>query len=150
MPISSTETPFPKPANDDGSPPQNIVENINSDTSHSTTSTDPHLSGEAKNLNPNLTIPSSSSQHDEEAAQIAHIESSKYIVKQLKELYRNHVVDAEKRYHLHFNFRLPTDGDIRDNEFDAAPMVLLIGQYSTGKVWSIAIFFSSIFLRFID
>jgi GTPase SAR1 family protein len=26
-----------------------------------------------------------------------------------------------------------SDGEIKDNEFDAAPMVLLIGQYSTGK-----------------
>ncbi len=61
--------------------------------------------------------------------------SSKYIVKRLKELYRDHVVEAEKRYHLHFNFCLPTDGPIKDSEFDATPMVLLIGQYSTGKVW---------------
>ena len=59
--------------------------------------------------------------------------SSKFIVQKLKELYYNHVVDAEKRYHLHFNFCLPTDGPIKANEFDAAPMVLLIGQYSTGK-----------------
>ena len=60
--------------------------------------------------------------------------SSAYIVKQLKELYKGHVVDAEKSYHLHFNFCLPTDGEIKDSEFDATPMVLLIGQYSTGKV----------------
>ena len=60
--------------------------------------------------------------------------SSKHIVKRLKELYRNHVVEAEKKYHLHFNFCLPTDGEIKDSEFDATPMVLLIGQYSTGKV----------------
>ncbi len=60
--------------------------------------------------------------------------SSTFIVKRLKELYQNHVLDAEKRYHLHFNFCLPTDGEIKESEFDAAPMVLLIGQYSTGKV----------------
>ena len=59
--------------------------------------------------------------------------SAKFIVQRLKELYKNHVVDAEKQYHLHFNFSLPTDGEIKDSEFDAAPMVLLIGQYSTGK-----------------
>mmetsp|Transcript_8487 Transcript_8487/g.17691 ORF Transcript_8487/g.17691 Transcript_8487/m.17691 type:complete len:617 (+) Transcript_8487:33-1883(+) len=134
MSISSApETPFPKPVEDDGSPPHNIVENINSDTSHSTASTGEHSSVDAKHVNPNLTMPSSSSQDHDEAAQIAKMESSKYIVKQLKELYRKHVVDAERRYHLHYNFRLPTDGDIRDSEFDAAPMVLLIGQYSTGK-----------------
>ena len=60
--------------------------------------------------------------------------SSKYIVERLKELYHNHVLEAEKQYHLHFNFCLPTDGEIKDSEFDAKPMVLLIGQYSTGKV----------------
>ena len=60
--------------------------------------------------------------------------SSVYIVGRLKELYRDNVAGAEKRYHLHYNFRLPTDGEIKDSEFDAAPMVLLIGQYSTGKV----------------
>lgn len=60
--------------------------------------------------------------------------SSAFTVKRLKELYKSHVLDAEKRYHLHFNFCLPTDGEIQDSEFDATPMVLLIGQYSTGKV----------------
>lgn len=38
---------------------------------------------------------------------------SKYIVAKLKELYRCHVVDAERRYNLHFNFALPTDGEIK-------------------------------------
>ena len=60
--------------------------------------------------------------------------SSTFIVKRLKELYQSYVLDAEKRYHLHFNFCLPTDGEIKESEFDATPMVLLIGQYSTGKV----------------
>jgi len=73
------------------------------------------------------------SQDDEELT-AADDASSAYIVKQLKELYKGHVVDAEKSYHLHFNFCLPTDGEIKDSEFDATPMVLLIGQYSTGKV----------------
>lgn len=39
---------------------------------------------------------------------IANDASSKFTVRKLKELYRNHVVDAEKKYHLHFNFCLPT------------------------------------------
>jgi len=73
------------------------------------------------------------SQDDEEMT-AADDASSQFIVKQLKELYKGHVVDAEKSYHLHFNFCLPTDGEIKDSEFDATPMVLLIGQYSTGKV----------------
>jgi len=71
---------------------------------------------------------------DDEEMNAADDASSAYIVKQLKELYKGHVVDAEKSYHLHFNFCLPTDGEIKDSEFDATPMVLLIGQYSTGKV----------------
>ena len=71
---------------------------------------------------------------DDEEMNAADDASSAYIVKQLKELYKGHVVDAEKNYHLHFNFCLPTDGEIKDSEFDATPMVLLIGQYSTGKV----------------
>jgi len=41
-------------------------------------------------------------------------------------------LEAEKRHHLHFNFGLPTDGLLKDSELDATPMVLLIGQYSTG------------------
>eukprot|EP00804_Cyclotella_cryptica_P011251 CCRYP_007754-RC/>CCRYP_007754-RC protein AED:0.07 eAED:0.07 QI:4475/0.9/1/1/0.5/0.27/11/543/571 len=73
--------------------------------------------------------------HDSPSAinKSANDASSKFIVKKLKELYHSHVVEAEKRYHLHFNFCLPTDGEIKDSEFDATPMVLLIGQYSTGK-----------------
>ena len=69
-----------------------------------------------------------------ESCKVKVLSDSKYIVDKLKELYHNHVVEAEKRYHLHFNFKLPTDGEIKDSEFDATPMVLLIGQYSTGKV----------------
>jgi len=61
------------------------------------------------------------------------LEVSKYIVGRLKELYKNHVLEAEKQYHLHFNFCLPNDGELKDSEFDATPMVMLIGQYSTGK-----------------
>lgn len=79
------------------------------------------------------------SQDDEEMT-AADDASSAYIVKQLKELYKGHVVDAEKNYHLHFNFCLPTDGEIKDSEFDATPMVLLIGQYSTGKVSACVMF----------
>jgi len=75
---------------------------------------------------------SSSSNNDD--AYDAVDASSSFIVKRLKELYQNHVLDAEKLYHLHFNFCLPTDGEIKESEFDATPMVLLIGQYSTGKV----------------
>jgi len=78
--------------------------------------------------------PSFSQESSSEAVQNAEDASSKYIVNRLKEVYHKHVLKAEKRYHLHFNFCLPTDGEIKDSEFDATPMVLLIGQYSTGKV----------------
>ncbi|KAL7470119.1 hypothetical protein ACHAXS_011510 [Conticribra weissflogii] len=130
---SEPETPSPK-TREYGDPQHNIiVGDVSGDTSHSTASSGEHSTGEA-NLDRNLAMPSSSSQDYDEATQIANVESSKYIVNRLKDIYRGHVVDAERRYHLHFNFRLPTDGDIRDSEFDAAPMVLLIGQYSTGKI----------------
>lgn len=68
--------------------------------------------------------------------EISHADeaSSKFILERLKDLYRKHVLKAEKRYHLHYNFGLPTDGELKESEFDATPMVLLIGQYSTGKV----------------
>ena len=75
-----------------------------------------------------------SQESNDEEMTAADDASSVYIVKQLKELYKGHVIGAEKSYHLHFNFCLPTDGEIKDSEFDATPMVLLIGQYSTGKV----------------
>lgn len=61
------------------------------------------------------------------------VSSSRYIVDRLKRMYHDDVVEAERQYHMHFNFCLPTDGEIKDSEFEAKPMVLLIGQYSTGK-----------------
>lgn len=67
--------------------------------------------------------------------------SSSFTVKRLKDMYQSHVLDAETRYHLHFNFCLPTDGEIKESEFDATPMVLLIGQYSTGKVCVLVLLF---------
>ncbi|KAL7516757.1 hypothetical protein ACHAWX_001737 [Stephanocyclus meneghinianus] len=99
-------------AKDGKSKIKNTVTNFNKDTPDSTRTT-----------------------HDSPTAinDSANHASSKFIVKKLKELYHSHVVEAEKRYHLHFNFCLPTDGEIKDSEFDATPMVLLIGQYSTGK-----------------
>jgi len=121
------------------------------------------LQGEDDDLRPSLSADAEVTAADDAG--------SKYIVAKLKELYRSHVVDAERRYHLHFNFALPTDGEIKvcvagsarilahahnqqassqhettkrqplsnlmilsqDSEFDANPLVLLIGQYSTGK-----------------
>ena len=59
-------------------------------------------------------------------------EESKAIVTAIKELYKTKVLPLEKKYLLH-SLCLPTSGAIQDSEFDARPMVLLLGQYSTGK-----------------
>lgn len=57
---------------------------------------------------------------------------SRAIVKALKNLYKEKLLPLEKKYKLH-SLCLPTSGAIHDTEFDARPMVLLLGQYSTGK-----------------
>lgn len=57
---------------------------------------------------------------------------SKAIVAAIKEIYKAKVLPLEKKYQLH-SLCLPTSGAIQDSEFDARPMVLLLGQYSTGK-----------------
>lgn len=57
---------------------------------------------------------------------------SNVIVEAIKELYKSKVLPIEKKYNLH-SMCLPTQGPIQDSEFDARPMVLLLGQYSTGK-----------------
>ena len=90
--------------------------------------------------NDNILHPSASTESMDDMYTASDDESSQYIVKRLKELYHTHVLDAEKKYHLHYNFCLPTDGPINDSEFDATPMVLLIGQYSTGKVCYLCVF----------
>jgi hypothetical protein len=58
-------------------------------------------------------------------------ESSSRIISQLKLLYKKKVMPIEQKYGL-YNFCLPTNEEIQDSEFDAKPMVLLLGQYSTG------------------
>jgi len=58
--------------------------------------------------------------------------TSRKIVVQLKELYKQHIKPIEAKYGL-YNFCLPTNAEMHDSEFDAKPMVLLLGQYSTGK-----------------
>lgn len=54
------------------------------------------------------------------------------VVNELRDLYQNKLRQIERRYFLH-SFLLPKGGEIQDAEFDANPMVLLLGQYSTGK-----------------
>lgn len=59
-------------------------------------------------------------------------QTSQIIIENLKTLYKSKVLPIEKEYNL-YNFCLPTNAEIQDSEFDAKPMVLLLGQYSTGK-----------------
>jgi len=58
---------------------------------------------------------------------------SEQVIAQLKVLYKLRVKPLEQEYQLYkFGF-LPSNSEITDQEFDSKPMVLLIGQYSTGK-----------------
>ena len=59
-------------------------------------------------------------------------ETSMKLTQALKEIYKKHVLPIEERFEL-YDFCLPTNAEIQDSEFDAKPMVLLLGQYSTGK-----------------
>lgn len=51
------------------------------------------------------------------------------VVEQLKSMYRNKILPLERDYKFE-DFHSPS---LTDTDFDARPMVLLIGQYSTGK-----------------
>lgn len=59
-------------------------------------------------------------------------DNSKRLISKLKDLYKYKVLPIEKKNFLH-HFCLPTSGPIEEAEFDARPMVLLVGPYSTGK-----------------
>ncbi len=59
-------------------------------------------------------------------------ETSMKLTQALKKIYKTHVLPIEQRFAL-YDFCLPTNAEIQDSEFDAKPMVLLLGQYSTGK-----------------
>lgn len=48
---------------------------------------------------------------------------------QLKDIYNSKLLPLEKRYSYH-EYHLPL---LTDQDFDAKPMVLFVGQYSTGK-----------------
>ena len=52
------------------------------------------------------------------------------VVEQLKVMYKQKILPLEKDYKFE-DFHSP---GLTDTDFDAKPMVLLIGQYSTGKV----------------
>ena len=59
-------------------------------------------------------------------------ENSKRLISKLKDLYKYKILPIEKKNYLH-HFCLPTSGPIQEAEFDARPIVLLLGPYSTGK-----------------
>ena len=54
------------------------------------------------------------------------------MVEQLKVMYKQKILPLEKDYKFE-DFHSP---GMTDTDFDAKPMVLLIGQYSTGKLAS--------------
>ena len=78
------------------------------DVSQLATETSSHTASDADAHHPDLQH--TASQEEDDNMNEADDASSKYIVHRLKELYHNDVVAAEKDYHLHFNFCLPTDG----------------------------------------
>jgi len=58
--------------------------------------------------------------------------NTKKIMIDLGDIYKSKVLPLERKYHLD-SFCLPTCGEVKDVEFHSKPMVLLLGQYSTGK-----------------
>ncbi|GJQ68066.1 putative divalent cation transporter [Trypoxylus dichotomus] len=51
------------------------------------------------------------------------------VVQGLKDIYKNKLLPLETHYQFH-DFHSP---QLEDSDFDAKPMILLVGQYSTGK-----------------
>lgn len=51
------------------------------------------------------------------------------VVEGLKNIYKNKLLPLEQHYQFH-DFHSP---QLEDSDFDAKPMILLVGQYSTGK-----------------
>ncbi|ENN74083.1 EH domain-containing protein 3 isoform X2 [Dendroctonus ponderosae] len=51
------------------------------------------------------------------------------VIEGLKDIYKNKLLPLEEHYNFH-EFHSPK---LEDSDFDAKPMILLVGQYSTGK-----------------
>lgn len=51
------------------------------------------------------------------------------VLSELKKIYKNKLLPLEEHYQFH-DFHSPK---LEDPDFDAKPMILLVGQYSTGK-----------------
>lgn len=58
-----------------------------------------------------------------------HAEVAENVVGELKKIYRTKLLPLEEHYQFH-EFHSPK---LEDPDFDAKPMILLVGQYSTGK-----------------
>lgn len=58
-----------------------------------------------------------------------HAEVVENVVGELKKIYRSKLLPLEEHYQFH-DFHSPK---LEDPDFDAKPMILLVGQYSTGK-----------------
>ena len=56
-------------------------------------------------------------------------DKSSFLIKKLKEVYCHQILPLEKHYHFD-KFHSPP---MSDADFEANPMILLVGQYSTGK-----------------
>lgn len=59
----------------------------------------------------------------------AQVEVVENVVGELKKIYRSKLLPLEEHYQFH-DFHSPK---LEDPDFDAKPMILLVGQYSTGK-----------------
>ena len=55
-------------------------------------------------------------------------DASRQVITKIKDLYKRVIMPIEHKYGL-YDFCLQTDGPIEDSEFDAKPMVLMLGQY---------------------
>ncbi|ROT77989.1 hypothetical protein C7M84_003308 [Penaeus vannamei] len=58
-----------------------------------------------------------------------HLQACETVLEGLKNVYKNKVLPLEK----HYNFQDFHSPPLDDTDFDAKPMILLVGQYSTGK-----------------
>ena len=56
-------------------------------------------------------------------------DKSSFMIKKLKDVYCHQILPLEKHYHFD-KFHSPP---MSDADFEANPMILLVGQYSTGK-----------------
>ena len=76
-------------------------------------------------------------------------DKSSFMIKKLKDVYCHQILPLEKHYHFD-KFHSPP---MSDADFEANPMILLVGQYSTGKssfIRWIALFRINLFLFILE